>query len=234
MDDEGISVQVYWALLPNLGDVATAGGMLSGDLGGLVNLRNDHRRRQFLAGRCLLRFALQDCYGAVSLTWSFDGAGGKPSLLGEGAPNISLSHSRELVLCALADVPLGVDVEYCQPRDFHALAEFICGPGERQAFLRLSEEHQELAFYRLWSAKEATYKLHGGELYPEVCVDLDLVKGLPEKWSVMAGAGPQHMAWLPLPHGYMGAIAIQSAMPLHLDVHADCRLPPAQPWPLPR
>lgn len=222
MNGGGIGVHVYWASLASLGGDEAIDHLPPADLTRLATLRDANRRRQFLAGRGLLRYALQDRYGAIGANWAVDLEGDKPVLrVDGGAPSISLSHTHELVVCALADVPLGMDAEFRRPRDFYALAEFICGPEEWRVFLGLDAEQRELAFYRLWSAKEAAYKLQGGELYPEVCAGLDPSGDLPADWSVEAAPAPFRMAWLPLPQGYVGAVAVRSATPLRLTMHAD-------------
>lgn len=127
----------------------------------LARITHPCRREQFILGRFLLRHALRHKHGTVAEGWILDAASGKPYLSGVGAPEISLSHSRELVACAIAPVAVGLDVEYCRERDFVALAEQICGPAELRHFLSLPVFERSLGFYRMWTLKEATFKLYG-------------------------------------------------------------------------
>ncbi|MDP2432146.1 MAG: 4'-phosphopantetheinyl transferase superfamily protein [Pseudomonadota bacterium] len=127
----------------------------------LARITHPRRREQFILGRSLLRHALLHKHGAVAEGWILDAASGKPCLVGVGAPEISLSHSRELVACAIAPVAVGLDVEYCRERDFVALAEQICGPEEFHHFLSLPMSERSDGFYRIWTLKEAIFKLYG-------------------------------------------------------------------------
>jgi len=127
----------------------------------LARITHPRRREQFILGRFLLHHALRHKHGTVAEGWILDAASGKPCLNGVGAPEISLSHSRELVACAIAPVAVGLDVEYCRERDFVALAEQICGPAELRRFLSLPVSERSLGFYRMWTIKEAAFKLDG-------------------------------------------------------------------------
>ncbi len=140
-----------------------AGNLSPGDVERLARLSHTRRRAQFLAGRHLLRQTLHSLYGAAANTWCLDSAPGKPRLVGEDAPAISLSHTRELVGCAVAEVEIGLDLEFCRERDFAALVEMLCGPEELTHFLELPADERNRRFYRMWTRREAIYKLNGGD-----------------------------------------------------------------------
>ncbi|STZ76545.1 4'-phosphopantetheinyl transferase family protein [Bergeriella denitrificans] len=76
---------------------------------------------------------------------------------------VSLSHSRgyAAVLTAHTALRAGVDIEAVRPRDFAALAAWVCSPQE-QAFLQQSPQ-RDTDFYRLWCIKEALLKASGGQ-----------------------------------------------------------------------
>ena len=68
---------------------------------------------------------------------------------------LSISHSRELAACAVADRPVGLDVE-------------LVRPAPRRVWEHLSPEERiyaadDAAFFRLWTAKEALLKCRGGQ-----------------------------------------------------------------------
>ena len=68
---------------------------------------------------------------------------------------LSISHSRGLAACAVADRPGGLDVE-------------LVRPAPRRVWEHLSPEERvyaadDAAFFRLWTAKEALLKCRGGQ-----------------------------------------------------------------------
>lgn len=134
-------------------------GQLSGEcMERLARITHPRRREQFVLGRFLLRQALSHLHGPVAETWQLEAASGKPRLMGDGAPEISLSHSRELVACAISTLEVGLDVEYCSERDFVAIAAQFCGDAELRHLQSLSQAEQTASFYEMWTLKEATFK----------------------------------------------------------------------------
>lgn len=72
--------------------------------------------------------------------------------------HFSISHSHGLVACALAETPVGLDVE--RVRAFSpALAERVCAPGERAMLERAADPDSFLT--RLWTCKESYMKYTG-------------------------------------------------------------------------
>ncbi len=69
---------------------------------------------------------------------------GKPFFPGQPHLCFNLSHSHGAVVCALHHLPIGVDVERLRP-----------------APRRLAGEMGDEAFFRLWTAREATVKRQG-------------------------------------------------------------------------
>ncbi|RZU03018.1 4'-phosphopantetheinyl transferase family protein [Rivibacter subsaxonicus] len=111
------------------------------------------RRRQYLAARQLLRRLLRE----VGETREGDAlplsAEGRPLLLDRPALQLSISHSGPWVACALADRPVGVDIERERPgRDLVGLGAAIGAAAEPQAF------------YTAWTLKEAVLKRSGQEI----------------------------------------------------------------------
>ena len=89
----------------------------------------------------LLAAALKRELGLSELPEMAREDGGKPYF--PGCPNIcfNLSHSHGAAVCALHDKPVGIDVEKLRP-----------------APRRLADGLEDEAFFRLWTAKEATIK----------------------------------------------------------------------------
>ena len=72
--------------------------------------------------------------------------------------HINWSHSGSLVLCALSDSPVGVDVEWVRPRAA-TLPRYALTPEEYDAFQHQGGDWS--AFYGLWTKKEAWCKYTG-------------------------------------------------------------------------
>jgi 4'-phosphopantetheinyl transferase len=121
------------------------------------------RRRQFLAGRTLLRLALGRQLGMAPAAVRLVERPGQAPALDLPDPQrvgFSISHSGPWVACAVAWEPIGLDIEQVDPeRDVLALAAQAFAP-EQAARLRDCPEAQRVAvFYRMWCLHEAHIKL---------------------------------------------------------------------------
>lgn len=127
------------------------------------------RQRQFIVGRVLLRMALGRLLGVTPQEIRLEEQVGKaPRLvapLPQGVqPGFSIAHSGRWVACAVsAQTALGVDIEMKDAaRDLNALAAQAFDAAEMAQWARLqtlSEPERTEGFYRLWSEKEARFKL---------------------------------------------------------------------------
>jgi len=129
----------------------------------------EQRRRQFIAGRVLLRMALGSMLGVPPQHIVLEERTGQaPCLLtrvvGGVAPGFSIAHSGRWVACAVSEQhPVGLDIEMRDPaRDLAALAMQAFEADEMarwKAMERWPEAQRVDGFYRLWSEKEARFKL---------------------------------------------------------------------------
>ncbi|MBD5160691.1 MAG: hypothetical protein HDT14_01430 [Oscillibacter sp.] len=92
----------------------------------------------------LLALALEREYGLPRLPEIAREPGGKPFFPDRPDICFNLSHSHGAAVCALHDRPVGIDVEKLRP-----------------APRRLAEGMEDEAFFRLWTAREATIKRRG-------------------------------------------------------------------------
>ena len=92
----------------------------------------------------LLALAVQREYSISPLPKIEREMGGKPYFPGCTHIHFNISHSRGCALCALHGEPVGVDVERLRP----APRRLAAGMGDE-------------AFFRLWTAREATVKREG-------------------------------------------------------------------------
>ena len=128
-----------------------------------ATMNGKRRRAQFASGRWLLRHAARQVFGEDR--WLVQPGEGKPVVVsGDGlAASASLSHSADLVLCAVGRVEMvGVDVEQIRPRaDWEALAQFALHPSERERLQGLAQTPRWLGLYQAWTFKEALAKALG-------------------------------------------------------------------------
>ncbi len=130
------------------------------------------RRHSFIAGHWLARKLaadwLQVDMPCIALHRHVDG---RPQLLIDGAPSslsLSLSHSGDWLACAIATVPVGIDIELPRRRrNLDALARFAFSPDEVERLQRLPEAERSAGFHLLWTLKEARGKRTGEGLLPE-------------------------------------------------------------------
>lgn len=98
-------------------------------------------------------------------------ADGRPMLCvdGDTVPlHVSLSHSGDWLALALAETPVGVDIELPhRVRDWNALARFVFSPEERQRVDAAADDAARAkVFHALWTLKEARAKRSGEGLQP--------------------------------------------------------------------
>ncbi len=87
---------------------------------------------------------------------------GKPYL--KDYPNLffNLSHTDSLILIALADFPVGVDVERLERNaDNEAILKHFFSEKEQQSYFSQPENQRQLAFFKGWTRKEAILKATG-------------------------------------------------------------------------
>lgn len=122
------------------------------------------RRRQFVAGRVLLRMALGTLLDvgprAIAL---IERPGNAPALAFPEQPGLglSISHSGQWVACAVnLTGPVGIDIERIDPaRNVLAIAEQAFASEEAGWLKSLDPAERVEAFYRMWCRYEAHIKL---------------------------------------------------------------------------
>lgn len=143
-------------------------------------------------------------------------AHGKPELLLPGSPRFNLSHSGPVTALALThSVEVGVDVEVPRRRrDVLALAQRYFAPAETAALEGLESASRDVAFYALWTCKEAVLKALGRGIafgLDRLEFELNVIDGLPRSLIRIAEEGGLATEWRifrfePTPGGF-GALA---------------------------
>lgn len=86
---------------------------------------------------------------------------GKPLIINPEGWYYNISHSSEIAVSILGNIPVGIDIEkVSMKRDTNSLAEEYFKPEE----IRLSSKSQKY-FYYLWTRKEAWIKLQGSTVW---------------------------------------------------------------------
>ena len=83
---------------------------------------------------------------------------GKPYVRIPGI-EFNISHSGDMVACALSDMPIGVDIEKMREID-DKLIEFVCTDDEKK-YVFENDETKQKRFFEIWTAKEAFFKCDG-------------------------------------------------------------------------
>ncbi|MFB7008681.1 MULTISPECIES: 4'-phosphopantetheinyl transferase family protein [unclassified Streptomyces] len=126
----------------------------------------DAVRDRYVAGHAALRRLLAARLGVpprqVALTREpcpvCGGPHGRPTVAGGTPPYFSLAYSGGLCLIALADTPVGVDMERIPPSDVVSGLAADLHPVERAELAGLPEDERPRAFARAWVRKEAYLK----------------------------------------------------------------------------
>ena len=161
-------VVVAWeTAVPSEGDIATLSPEEEARYAGMGSRS---AAACFLGGRALARRLLSERMPAVApREWRFSkGPAGKPLVASPDAGrslHFNIAHTAGLVVAAVADVPVGVDVED-RRRDarIEQIARRFFAPEEADWVLALSPDEMRAAFFEVWVMKEAVVKSRGDAL----------------------------------------------------------------------
>jgi 4'-phosphopantetheinyl transferase len=121
-------------------------------------------RTRFVLARAALRLLLGQATETAPERIAFtSGAYGKPGLVGRPDLHFNLSHSGSLALIGISPQrPIGVDIEIIRDNvDELALARSFFCEDEHRLLCDLGAEARLLAFYKIWTCKEAVLKAFG-------------------------------------------------------------------------
>jgi phosphopantetheinyl transferase len=151
-------LHIYYVDRRHLADELVATFVTAADLERGAAATHPRRRAEYLAGRALLRYALEQFTGRSGSSYEVHTTPeGKPECV--AGPAISLSHSGEIVVCAVASGgSIGVDVETRRPHTSSAtLAEQYFTAFEA-SWVQADPDRR---FQMLWVLKEAYLKALG-------------------------------------------------------------------------
>lgn len=136
------------------------------------------------------------------------GPWGKPRLAQDEGLHFNLSHSGRCALIALSTAgSVGVDIERVPVAP--GVAELLASltPGERH-YCALNARAQ--AFFRVWCGKEAVLKALGVGIAQHLC-SVSVIPTVRQRYVIdlQLAAAPVRAWQLPVPAGYVGALALQ-------------------------
>lgn len=127
----------------------------------ILTVSNTRRRKASIAGEWLVKKAIYELYSVpieeiiIERTQK-----GKPYVKDKNI-HISISHSADFVAVAVATEPIGIDIEVIKPLDLK-VADKACNQKDKQLLLSAkTEEEALLTFLKIWTAKEAYFKMKG-------------------------------------------------------------------------
>ncbi|WP_426476574.1 4'-phosphopantetheinyl transferase family protein [Chryseobacterium sp. CBSDS_008] len=131
-----------------------------------------------LLGKVLLHYGLRTHYSICEAELGIL-PNKKPYLKGNDL-HFNISHSKDLVVCTIAEYPLGIDVEFNDPKISYQ--DFIFQMTGRELEEIQHAEDKMKGFFTYWTRKEAVIKAHGvGMMLPldtfEVVKDECMIEG---------------------------------------------------------
>lgn len=129
----------------------------------LMRFKSKEEQLRSLAANRLLRIALEDAgidYGTQEFSYNEHG---KPFLLHQSI-HFNMSHAENYAVCAIADQPVGVDIEVVtkldgRPDQVRRIADRILTEQERNLWMEHGATAAELL--QIWTKKESYAKMKG-------------------------------------------------------------------------
>jgi 4'-phosphopantetheinyl transferase len=135
-----------------------------------------HQRR-YINAHSALRLILSRYLGIAPEGLIFHaGVKGKPRVDNAVGLEFNLSHSKDTALLAVGHTyPLGIDVEHFSSRPYCGIGGHLFSEKENQLINAVIPSLQPLAFFNIWSQKEALIKACGlGLSYPTQSFDVPI------------------------------------------------------------
>ena len=152
-------VKLYVADISNLPDPLSVPEILQrlplGRQQRIHSMKQEKSRKQSMGVGLLLQKVLALYHMQDSKV--FIGEHGKPMVDGL---EFSLSHSGDLIICAVSDKPVGCDVEEIRKAP-KGVAERYFSDSEQEYLDQFSGEEYDKAFFRIWTLKESYVKMTG-------------------------------------------------------------------------
>ncbi len=142
-----------WELQESVNSLLSLASLNKTDAETFYKLRNENRKKQWLASRIILN----KISGKNEFSVLYEKTG-RP-IISDGIHQISISHTSKYIAVIIAkSIKVGVDIERIHPRILKVSHKFVSH--EEDHFLK-SHENLEESLILIWSAKETLFKLNG-------------------------------------------------------------------------
>ncbi len=127
----------------------------------VMRLRSDKDKRRSVLGEILARKGISKICGIPEAEIRFERTeNGKPYAVNADI-RFSISHSKDIVICALSEGEIGADAELVRDIDLR-IAKFACTDADFEYLYEIEDENERnLRFFKIWTAKEAYVKYCG-------------------------------------------------------------------------
>jgi 4'-phosphopantetheinyl transferase len=181
-----------------------------------AQMRTDAQRRSFAVGRLLLRAVVARA-GSVTpddVTVDIEPTGRLVVVGPLSRFSVSIAHSGDYVVAAVAQRAVGVDVEQLPSSPRHpGLVARVCSPDELRQLELITGAERQRAFMAIWARKEAYGKARG------VGLDFDLRSVTACGLRIADGDGEWQVSDLDIAAGYAAAVVARGiGWRLQLDV----------------
>ncbi len=137
---------------------------------------SEGRRQSYLAGRALLKKALESFYGINYLPDMVTLSHGKPVFMESRYPQFNISHSGEYIALCVGSHEQGIDIEFIKERvNFDGLKKRVLSKAERSSLEKIPHEEQLNTFIALWTMRECLIKVSGKGMIDLNAVELDAI-----------------------------------------------------------
>lgn len=123
----------------------------------------DADRKRSLCAGYLLNYGLRECFPEIEIPVmpTTDKLNGKPYLPQYPHIHFNLSHAGEYAVCAIDDVPIGIDIEQCK-KDGEKIAKRFFTKEEYQDIYSVTDDaKRKHRFCQYWVLKESFMKATG-------------------------------------------------------------------------
>lgn len=158
-------------------DIRNTFDLLSKEQLDYISTLCEKRRIQSVAVRTALHLLINEYKLNISVSSLAFNKSNKPYFIGSNL-HLSFSHSDEYVACAVADAPVGIDIEKIKPvKD--SVIKRVCSLDE-QNYINNSNS----SFFTVWTLKEAYIKANGFNKMSDInTVKEDKISMYPDEFS---------------------------------------------------
>jgi 4'-phosphopantetheinyl transferase len=175
-------------------------------------------RDLFIAAHCVLRTTLARYLHKDPASLEFrTNRHGKPYLRGREI-QFNMSHSHDAIAIAFCHDLVGIDIEYVRQALYsRSLSDSCLTAGER-AWL-LDQENHEIAFYRIWTLKEAAVKADGRGLSLDCTSVIAVPRGIEQISPITIGSTIWSGMELSSPPGFYLSVVTRTPLETVIGYH---------------